>query len=120
MNSQLVIASKLNKSNRFTIRTHIMINSRINELMFLIDTGSEITSTNSKLLDKDLNEAVCIARMYETKLVTGIFKNPDATIKYYRIPLDILIFSDMHIKNSYVWVTFNDNVTDSVLRYGYS
>lgn len=91
------------------------MNNVINKVPFLVDTGSEITSINHALLNRNLNEAILIAKMCETKIVTGILKAPDAVIKYYKVPIDLMIFSDMHIKNSYIWVTFNDNVTDSVL-----
>lgn len=43
--------------------------------MFIVDTGSKVTSVYYSVVDPKLSEATCIARMLETKVVTGILNS---------------------------------------------
>lgn len=84
---------------------------------FLIDSGADITCFSAKILDYNLSEELCDSLSYDTVYKNGIVEDKLVPkIKFYKIPVNNFQIGDsIHMGNQYVYVTFDDRFSTSLL-----
>lgn len=115
MSESLVLASRINRDNRFNISISLFRDKKIYTRSFIVDTGSNVTTVHCAAVGRSRADETYISKICKKHIVSGIVAGDDSNVVYYEYHVDSIIFKDIHIDNTDILITFDNNAPLAIL-----
>lgn len=100
------------KNNRFYMKC-VSVVDKVNVIECIVDTGAFYTAFTANMFQNLPEEKFMIDNEYETKYLGGFVKS--GKIKFYKVPVKQFTIGNIDMERQNIWVTFSEDVTESVL-----